>query len=352
VSPDDERIELPDEVDALVVGGGPAGSAAATWLGRYRRRTLLVDAGEPRNRWVEQVNGVPGLDPVAPDMLAEQVRRGLARYPHVTRIDGRVTSVERHDRGDGDCDFVATLEDGTTIEARRVVLATGVCDRFPELGRFEEHYGADIFHCPSCEGFDARDKDVVVLGWGPHIPAFGSELLDWAGSVTIVTDGPVPQVSADQLDACRDLGIEFVTDDPAQELLGERGAMQGVRLASGRVLPAGIAFFSIGHDANVDLAVSLGCDLDDDGVVVVDDQAKTTVDGVYACGDLTPGMQLVAVALGKGTTAGVACAKSLHGRDTSPQSPDPAPDTEPLEPGTSPGADPTGDEPPDVTPRR
>lgn len=342
MSPDDAQVVVPDEVDVLVVGGGPAGSAAATWLGRYRRRTLLVDAGEPRNRSVEQVNGVPGLDPIAPDELAAQLRRGLTAYPHVTRVDGRVTAIERRDHGAGDGGFVATLADGTTLAARRVVLATGVSDRFPDLGRFEAHYGADVFHCPSCEGFDARDKDVVVLGWGPHIPAFGSELLDWARSVTIVTDGPLPQVSVAQLDACRDLGMTFVTDDPAEELVGERGAMQGVRLTSGRLLPAGIAFFSIGHDANTTLATSLGCDLDDDGVIVVDDEARTSVEGVYACGDVTPGMQLVAVALGKGTTAGVACAKSLHGRDTSPQSPPAAPDARPLEPG---------DAPPDVTPR-
>src|SRR5690606_20885581 len=135
-----------------------------------------------------------------------------------------VTAIERFDR-EGDGVFVATIDDDTTVSARRVVLATGVRDRFPELARFEEHYGADVFHCPSCEGFDARGKDVVVLGWGPHIPAFGSELLDWARSVTIVTDGPSPQVSRDQLDACRELGIEFVTDDPAEELLGTRGAM-------------------------------------------------------------------------------------------------------------------------------
>lgn len=339
------RRDLPGQVDVLVVGGGPAGSAAATWLGRYRRRTLLVDAGEPRNRWVEQVNGVPGLDPIAPDVLAGQLRRGLARYPHVTRVDGRVTELATAaDRADG-CTFVATLDDGTRVASRRVVLATGVKDRFPRLARFEEHYGADVFHCPSCEGFDARDRDVVVLGWGPHIPAFASELLDWARSVTVVTDGPTPQVSREQVDACARLGIGFVDDDPAEELLGARGDLRGVRLASGRVLPAGIAFFSIGHDAELSLASSLGCAVDDDGVVVVDEHARTSVEGVYAAGDLTPGMQLVAVALGKGTTAGVACAKSLHGAHTSPESPDPAPDAGPLVPGDEP------EEPADVSPR-
>ncbi|MFA9445551.1 NAD(P)/FAD-dependent oxidoreductase [Egicoccus sp. AB-alg6-2] len=323
-------LPLPDEVDALVVGGGPAGSAAATWLGRYRRRTLLVDAGEPRNRWVEQVNGLPGLDPVPPEQLQEQLRRGLARYPHVTRVEARVTELTAESVGD--CRFVATLDGGRRVATRRVVLATGVRDAFPDLRRFEEHYGADVFHCPSCEGFDARDKHVVVLGWGPHVPAFASELLDWASSVTIVTDGPTPQVSDEQLDACTRLGMAFVTDDPAEEFVGTRGDMQGVRLASGRVLPAGMAFFSIAHDADLSLAEALGCAADADGVLLVDDEAQTSVPGVFAAGDITPGMQLVAVAIGKGTVAGVACAKSLHGRETSPESPTAAPDTAPLEP--------------------
>ena len=188
---------MPDQVDVVVVGGGPAGSAAATWLGRYRRRTLLVDAGEPRNRWVEQVNGVPGLDPIAPDVLCRAAATRPGRLP-ARDPGGRAAS--RPSSATSAVTATATSSPPSMtareVGARRVVLATGVRDRFPELGRFEEHYGADVFHCPSCEGFDARDKDVVVLGWGPHIPAFGSELLDWARSVTVVTDGPAPQVSA------------------------------------------------------------------------------------------------------------------------------------------------------------
>ncbi|MFA9429068.1 NAD(P)/FAD-dependent oxidoreductase [Egicoccus sp. AB-alg2] len=337
---------LPAEVDALVVGGGPAGAAAATWLGRYRRRTLLIDAEEPRNRWVDRVNGLPGLDPIAPEDLQDRLRQGVSRYPHVTRVAGRVAALHRDDGLAGDCRFLATLDDGRQVATRRVVLATGVRDAFPDLRRFQEHYGADVFHCPSCEGFDARDRHVVVLGWGPHVPAFASELLDWAASVTIVTDGPRPQVSGDQLDACERLGIDFVTDDPAEELVGERGALEAVRLTSGRRLPAGMVFFSIAHDADLSLAEGLDCAVDDEGVLVVDDEAQTTVPGVYAAGDITPGMQLVAVAIGKGTTAGVACAKSLHGHDTSPESPSPAPDAAPLVPADE------RQESPGVTPRR
>ncbi|GGI05172.1 NAD(P)/FAD-dependent oxidoreductase [Egicoccus halophilus] len=336
---------LPDQVDVVVVGGGPAGASAATWLGRYRRRTLLVDAGEPRNRWVDQVNGIPGLDPIPPDDLQQRLRQGLTRYPHVTRLEGRVVELVGDPDAKDDCRFVATLDDGRQVATRRVVLATGVRDAFPALERFEEHYGADVFHCPSCEGFDARDKPVVVLGWGPHVPAFASELLDWASSVTIVTDGPSPQVSAEQLDACTRLGMDFVTDDPAEELLGTRGSLQGVRLASGRVVAAGMVFFSIAHDADLSLASSLGCEVDAEGVLVADAEGQTTVPGVYAAGDVTHGMQLVAVAIGKGTTAGVACAKSLHGDTTSPESPSSAPDASPLVPADQ------DDEEPDVTPR-
>jgi thioredoxin reductase len=324
-------IDQPDDsnghLDVLVVGGGPAGLSAATWLGRYRRRTLLVDAGEHRNRWVDHVHGLLANDPIAPADLHRRAREDLEQYPHVTVTQDRVVAL----RGSEGC-FIAELESGApALSASRVVLATGVRDAFPDVAGFEEHYGADVFHCPTCEGFDARERDVVVLGWGAQVPAFATGLLDWAASVTIVTDGPEPDIDGSQRDRLGDFGIEVV-EGQADELVGERGALRCVRLADGRELPTTMAFFSIAHEPTLDLATGVGCARTDEGVLAVDEHGLTSVPGVYAAGDITPGMQLVAIAVGKGTVAGVAAALSLQGDRTAPDAPDPAPDPDEVAP--------------------
>jgi thioredoxin reductase len=99
-----------------------------------------------------------------------------------------------------------------------------------------------------------------------------------------------------------------------------------VHLASGARLPAELVFFSIAHHPRTDLALQLGCALTPEGCLVVDDEGCTTVPGVYGAGDVTPGIQLAAVAAGTGTVAGVSCAASLRGEPGAPSSPDPAPD--------------------------
>lgn len=316
---------LPGSVDVLVVGGGPAGLSAATWLGRYRRRTLLVDAGNQRNRSVEEVHGVLGRDPVSPAQLRADALEDLARYPHVSLRQGTVASIVPD--GDG---FAADV-DGDVVHASRVVLATGVRDRLPDIEGLAEHYGADVQHCPTCEGFEARERIVVVLGWGGHVPAFATELLDWASRVTVCSDGSPLEITAEQRRRCEDIGVEIL-DDRAEALIGSRGDLRAVRLASGRRIPADLAFFSIGHDATVELARALGCALTDEGVIAVDEEQRTSVEGVFAAGDVTPGMQLVSIAMGEGTIAGVACAQSLQGRRTAPGAPPSAPSPEILAP--------------------
>lgn len=292
--------------DAIVVGGGPSGLSAATWLGRYRRRTLLVDAGDHRNRKVELAHGYLTRDPVSPREILEEACRDIDAYTCVERVQGEVVSVR------GECGaFDVVLDDGTTHRALRVVLATGVVDRFPVVDGFDEHYGASLFHCPSCDGYEARDRDIAVLGWGEQVAGFSLELLDWARSVTIVTEGYDFQGDDRHWKALFEHGIDVVEKD-AVELVGSRGALRAVRLDDGTEVPAQMAFFSIGHDPRRSLADALGCEVDDEGYVVVDQHGETTVEGVFAAGDLVPGYQLIQVAAAKGTTAGVGCAMSLR----------------------------------------
>jgi thioredoxin reductase len=311
---------MTDEVDVVVVGGGAAGLAAATWLARYRRSVLVVDSGAYRAASVEQSHGYLGRDPQHPMDLLEQGRKELLAYPTAEVRRGSVDTITR--RPDG---LLSVDVDGVPVLAHRVVLACGVVDALPAVDGISEHYGASVFHCPACDGYEARDRDVVALGWDPHLVGFATALLNWACSVTVVTNG----IRFQGEEACRvtltDNGVELVEQD-AVELVGTRGDLTGVRLQSGRVLPASIVFFSVAHRPRTELAISLGCDLDDEGYVVVDAHGATSVPGVYAAGDLTPGLQLVQVAAASGVVAGVGCAQSFFGARSAPGSPDPAPD--------------------------
>jgi thioredoxin reductase len=296
-------------LDAAIVGGGPAGLSAAIWLGRHRRRTVLVDAGEHRNRWVEHAHGYLGRDPLDPRTLVDRARQDLSRYDTVRVHRGRALSTLRDD-GDGDGPLFTLRTDAEELTARRLVLATGVVDAFPDVAGFFEHYGAGVFHCPVCDGFEARDKQIVVFGWGEHVPGFALGLLHWASAVTVVTDGRELQADARRRRRLVDAGVQVIQDD-AVELCGPRGALRAVRLRSGGELQCDLAFFAIAHDPVTEFARHLGCATTAEGYVDVDDEACTCVPGVYAAGDITPGIQLIQVAAAKGTIAGVACARSL-----------------------------------------
>ncbi|GAA1672719.1 pyridine nucleotide-disulfide oxidoreductase [Citricoccus zhacaiensis] len=312
--------DLPPILDALVVGGGPAGLSAATWLGRYRRSTLVVDAGHQRNLSAVRAHGLLGRDPTTPQELLGEARAGLEQYSHVSLWQGTVSTLRQIDDG-----LFRAVVDGTEVFAHRVVLATGVRDQVPEIAGFHDHYGTDVHHCPACDGYTARDQVVIILGTGEQLPAFAAELLDWAAGVRIITDTS-GRFDDDQRAVLDGQGIEVV-DGAAEALVGAPGALLGVRLAGGELVEGDRVFFSYAHHAANGLAEQLGCQLDHEGRIAVNDFQLSSVDGVYAAGDITAGLQLVPIAIGKGTAAGVACATSLRGHSTSSAAPTPAPPT-------------------------
>ena len=304
------------EVDAVVVGGGTAGLAAASWIGRYRRSVVVVDSQDPRNKQVERSHGYLGRDPQKPSDLLDKGRGEVLAYPTAQIRAGEVKRIERREDG--------LFEVDDDLLAHRVVLACGVKDAFPDVDGFFEHYGASVFHCPACDGYEARDRHVVALGWDPHLVGFASTLQNWACSVTVVTNGL--RFRGDE--SCRtqlaDCEITLLEEN-AVRFVGERGDLRGVELGNGQVLPAELVMFSVAHSPRTDLAESLGCVIDEEGYVAVDEHGETSVPGVYAAGDLTPGLQLTAVAAASGVVAGVAVSQSFFGTRGAPTSPEPAP---------------------------
>jgi len=304
------------EVDVVVVGGGPSGLAAASWLGRYRRSVVVLDSQEYRSGGVERSHGYLGRDPQKPSELLERGREEVLAYPTVQIRQRATRSLVRRE------DDLFEVDDD--LLAHRLVLACGVKDVLPEVGGFDEHYGASVFHCPSCDGYEARDQHVVALGWDPHLVGFAETLKNWAASVTVVTNGL--RFQGDE--SCRN---ELASQDidlrerNAVRLIGERGDLTGLELDGGEVLKTSMVLFSLAHEPRTELALSLGCDLDDEGYIAVNSKGLTSVPGVYAVGDVTAQLQLVSVAAASGVVAGVACAHSFFGEKGAPTSPEPAP---------------------------
>ena len=262
-------------IDIAVVGGGPAGLSAALWAARYRR-CVLFDGGEQRNRWTQFSHGYLGVDGIAPSELLERARRDLQRYSNVEVRDH--TNVIRLEKGDGD--FLVRLSTGEETTACRLVLAPGIKDVFPEVEGFLDHFGASVFTCGSCDGYESRDKQVVVLGHTTAAVGFALGLLDWA-SVTLVTNGEAFEGADEARMLLADNSIQLI-EDTVNSFEGPRGDLRSAVLLGGDRVSCQVAFFTIGHILRSELFEQLGCSTNDEGCVVVDDQQQTTVTGVFA----------------------------------------------------------------------
>ena len=294
-------------VDVAVVGGGPAGLSAALMLGRCRRRVVVIDAGEQRNRNAHAIHGYLTRDGVAPADLLHAARTELAAYPTVELRAGVVTDVTGT-RGA----FAVHDADGGTIEARRVLLATGVIDVVPGIEGLPELFGRSVHHCSHCDGYEYAGRPIGVYGQaGPGLEA-ALAMLAWSDDIVLLTDGR-PLVVEDRL-RCEQLGVT-VRVDRVVRLEGRDGKLDRVVFADGPALPRAALFLVAGQREQSDLAKKLGCEINADGVVVTDTHEVTRVPGIYAVGDASAGEQLVVVAAAQGAIAATKIHASLWEED-------------------------------------
>lgn len=293
--------------DCVVVGGGAAGLSAALVLGRATRATLVIDAGRPSNAVAHGIGGLLGHDGRPPADLYAVGRAELETYPDVQVRSGSVLDV---DRGDV---FTVRLADGTAVTTRRLLLATGMDYRLPAIPGLTEHWGAEVFHCPFCHGWEVRGAPLGVLARGPRAVHSGLMLRGWSDDIVVLTDGEdglgdddtallqAAGVTVDRrrVTAVRDAqrGLAVVFADGAE--LSRAGVMVAVEVAQRSPLAdqLGVRF----NDANP---------LSAEGVWV-DDLGRTSVPGVFAAGDVTVQLPQVAAAIAAGSKAAASVVGSL-----------------------------------------
>lgn len=291
--------------DVIVVGGSFAGLSAALQLARARRDVLVIDAGEPRNRFAEHSHGFLGHDGKPPHQILAEAHEQLWRYPTAQLRQGRASTAASGSDG-----FAVTLEDGTAFTASRLVLATGVRDELPALPGLTERWGRSVAHCPYCHGYES-ETPLGVLALHPASLHQALMLPDW-GPTTLFTHG-VFEPDAASLQQLRARGLD-VERTPIAALLGPAPRLEGVRLADDRVLPLGTLFVAPRTTMASPLANQLGCVFDDGPLgpaIRVDGIGATSVPGVFAAGDAATHFTHAVRAAASGAMAGVAAHRSL-----------------------------------------
>ncbi len=289
-----------DTCEIAIIGGGAAGLSAALVLGRARRRVVVIDAGAPRNAPAAHMQGFLSRDGTPPADLLRAARDEVRRYG-VEIVEDRVV--------DASAGFTLRLASGPTVEARRVLLATGAVDDLPEVLGARERWGRDFLHCPYCHGWEVRDRPIGVLGSVEHAHL----LRQWTDDVVLFTH--TSAVTAQEREALDARGIGVV-DGEVERLVVTDDRLRAIQLTDGRTVPREALFIRPALSAHPDgPAAFLGCDLLDGGLVRTDADGRTSVPGVWAAGNATNPRAQVITAAGEGSAVAIAINAELVQED-------------------------------------
>lgn len=290
-------------LDCLIVGAGPAGLTAAVYLTRFHRRIVVVDAGSSRARWIPSSHNCPGFPFGVPGRELLRKLRDQAQGYGAEIENGRIGRLERDDDGV----FLATADDGRQWSARYVLLATGIVDVMPPVDGLQTAIDRGAVRlCAVCDAYEASDERIAVYAPVEAGIAHAAFLRTFSRQVAVLRSEP-GEPSAQAAASAREAGIELL-DVPAA--LGHDASGCRVRFDDGRTRDFDTLYPVLGGDAQSQLATSLGARVDDNAELVVDDKLQTSVDGLYALGDVVSALNQISVAVGHAAVA----ATAVHGR--------------------------------------
>ncbi|WP_369164398.1 NAD(P)/FAD-dependent oxidoreductase [Streptomyces sp. AFD10] len=306
--------------DVVIVGGGAAGLSGALALARARRSVLVIDAGEPRNAPASHVHNYLGRESTPPGELLAIGRNEAAGYG-AEIVAGRVASAERLP-GAEDAGFRVVTEDGRSVEARRLLVTTGLVDELPPVPGLAERWGREVLHCPYCHGHEVADRPIGVLATGPLAVHQALMWRQWSDDVTLfLHTGPEPSAEEYEELAARDVAV---VDGEVAGLEIADDRFTGVRLTSGRVVPREALVVQARFTARSAVLESLGLTpvaQEMAGTVVgtyipSDPTGATEVPGVWVAGNVTRLTEQVVGAAAAGLMAAGALNGDLITEDT------------------------------------
>ncbi|MCC7446101.1 MAG: NAD(P)/FAD-dependent oxidoreductase, partial [Anaerolineae bacterium] len=303
-----DHVEESDMLDTVIVGGSSAGLSAALVLGRSLRKVVVIDDQKPCNRFSQASHGFLARDGTPPAELLLIGYEQLKRYPSVALKTATVLRIEKFDAG-----FAITSSDDSKLEARKVLLATGLHDELPALDGIEALWGKSVFHCPYCDGYEVRDHAIAVYGVDEAVFHLVMLLRNLTDNLTLcAAEGW--KLTLAQRERLTRFGIQVV-ERPIAALESVGTQIQAVRFVDGTRLICDALFIRPKTTHRTSFAHDLGCQVDEHDIVQVDRRGRTSTEGVYAAGDLSSPMRSVAIAVAQGAAAAYGINADLINQD-------------------------------------
>lgn len=265
--------------DCIVIGAGPAGISASLTLGRARREIALFDDGTNRNRVTHESHGFLTRDRIKPQEFKEIGLSELKNYPSVSYFSKTVTGIledVEHER------FIVTTTDGQEFVTEKVILATGIQEGFG-IPSIRKYYGKSLFSCPYCDGWELRDKPLVVIAENEGRALHLTKLVyNWSKDVVVLTNGV--KLSKEGAKELQKRQIEIISE-PIKNLIGDDGNLQKIEFVTGETITRSAGFVVPTFYRPNQFVEQLGCAVQDNGAVVTDGTGRTKKKNIYIAGE-------------------------------------------------------------------
>lgn len=290
--------------DVIIVGGSYAGLSAGMSLGRSLRNVLIFDNGKPCNRQTPHSHNFITHDGKAPKEISDLARSQVEQYNTIQFYNGTVLKITR-----GIVDFEVETEAHETFYAKKIILASGVKDIMPDIPGFAECWGISVLHCPYCHGYEVRNEATGILADGDMAFELSKLVFNLTKDLTLFTNGK-SILNKEQIEKLNQNKIN-VNEEEIRKVEHKNGYIQKIIFKNGDSVALKALYAKIPFEQNINAHGDLGYELTEQGFVKVDFMQKTTVPGIFACGDNVTMMRSVANAVAQGSFTGAVVNKEL-----------------------------------------
>lgn len=296
-------MESRENFEVIIIGGSYSGLSAAMALGRSLRKVLIIDGGEPCNRQTPRSHNFLTEDGKTPQEISALAWEQVKKYKTVVSLnDIAITGVKTEK------DFKIKTQNGNTFSAKRLIFASGLHDKFPEIGGFSECWGKSILHCPYCHGYEVKNERTGILANGETAFHYAHLLSNLTKELFLFTNGK-STLTAEQSALLAKNNIE-INEHEIDFLEHKNGQVNQINFTNGRSFKVSAIYSKPDFEQKCRIPETLGCELTEKGLLKTDNYQQTSIKGVYACGD-NSGFRSLSVAVSTGSLAGVFLNNSL-----------------------------------------